>query len=235
MPHPIREMFDRIAGRYDFLNHFLSLGRDIKWRKKSIGQLGLSQTGSILDLCGGTGDFTDEAHRQLNISGKVVIADFSMGMLTEVRPKNVKGDPVQSDALRLPFKENSFDVVLCGFGMRNLSDLQKGLAEVARVLKPSGKMMVLEFFKPEGLWANFFYKILAPIFLPFVALLFGSKLGAYRYLVSSIKGFLSRREFADLCFKSDLTQVITTPLDGGLCAMVLAHKEPVEVIPWDAM
>jgi len=240
MSHPIQFMFDKISSRYDFLNHFLSLGRDRIWRKKAVLKLrAVRKTQDtpikILDLCGGTGDFAEEALRQSCSGSKALIADFSLGMIQKVIPKKISALPMQADAQILPIKTEKFDIALCGFGMRNITNLSQGLQEVLRSLKPGGHLLVLEFFAPQGLWPNFFYKVLAPLFLPAVAVLFGSQLSAYQYLVRSIKGFQNTEQFAQTCFKAGYGQVLVQPLDGGLCALVIAQKPPVEEMPWDSM
>ena len=193
MKSPVRKMFDGIASRYDFLNHFLSCYQDVLWRRycckrlkkmmaagmlveKSIGETprDLNKV-RLLDLCGGTGDFAN-TFRKILESGCVcardfvvdpaVIGDFSYGMLAEVKPKKIDAHAVQLDAMKMPFAERQFDVILNGFGMRNVPDARGALMESYRVLDEGGYLCVLEFFSPRNLFNKFFYKVLAPLFIP---------------------------------------------------------------------
>ena len=222
MKSPVRKMFDGIASRYDFLNHFLSCYQDVLWRRycckrlkkmmaagmlaeKSIDETPLSgkPRGSskvrLLDLCGGTGDFAN-TFRKIFESGCVcardfvvdpaVIGDFSYGMLAEVKPKKIDAHAVQLDAMKMPFAERQFDVILNGFGMRNVPDARGALMESYRVLDEGGYLCVLEFFSPRNLFNKFFYKVLAPLFIPVMGAFFSGKRDAYEYLVNSIIRFL---------------------------------------------
>ena len=145
-------MFDNISGNYDFLNHFLSLGIDTVWRKKAIRQLEAIHPKLILDVATGTGDFAVEALK-LN-PDKVIGIDISEGMLEVGRKKmakrglDTKIELRSGDSENLPFEQNKFDAIIVGFGVRNFENLEKGLCEMLRVLKPGGKVVVLEFSKP---------------------------------------------------------------------------------------
>ncbi|MCF0223178.1 MAG: class I SAM-dependent methyltransferase, partial [Fibrobacter sp.] len=150
MLSPVRKMFDGIAHRYDFLNHFLSLGRDIAWRKscsKMVADLCRDQGRiELLDLCGGTGDFAGTFCRYNKNCGTPVVGDFSFGMLKEVARKGIKARVVQLDAMKMPFADGQFDLIVNGFGMRNLPDAKLGLMESYRVLRQGGYICFLEFF-----------------------------------------------------------------------------------------
>jgi ubiquinone/menaquinone biosynthesis methyltransferase len=161
-----------------------------------------------------------------------VIGDFSLGMLQKAPAKKVQAHPIQSDALGLPFKSNSFSKVFCGFGVRNLSDLSQGISEVYRVLQPGGVFLVLEFFKPETPWSRFFYNGLAPVVLPPLAGIFRTPKSAYEYLVKSIRAFASVEEFKNKAFEKGFTQGYRIHCDGGVCSIVLLRKPPVPEIPW---
>ena len=146
-------MFDSISSNYDFLNHFLSLGIDIRWRRKAIKLLAPGNSKLILDVATGTGDFAIETLK-LN-PDKVIGIDISEGMLEVGRKKmkdrgyDSKIELLSGDSENLPFEENKFDAVIVAFGVRNFENLEKGLAEMYRVLKPGGRMVVLEFSKPD--------------------------------------------------------------------------------------
>ena len=140
-------MFDEIANRYDFLNHFLSCGRDIAWRRACCRELQALHPGKrLLDLCGGTGDFAATYERLGGKPDVAVLGDFSYGMLKGAAGKKMSAVPVQLDAMKTPFADETFDVILNGFGMRNLPDAKTGLRESARVLSVGGYLQVLEFF-----------------------------------------------------------------------------------------
>jgi len=218
----VREMFDRISGRYDTLNHVLSVRRDLAWRRTSVGFLPNGR-GRILDLCGGTGDFLIAARGANKASEASLVADFAYRMML---PLPSKGLPpgVQADALRLPFRDGSFDAVLCGFGMRNLDHTGDGISEVLRVLKPGGTFVTLEFFKPETPVARFFYGGVAPLLMPAAGVVFGSSREAYEYLVRSIRRFLPVGAYADLLRERGFLDPKIKTFDLGICHAVAARK-----------
>lgn len=253
-------MFDGIAGRYDFLNHFLSCFQDILWRRycckvlkrvllkdfqgesaesavqKSAVQKSAAQKGvRLLDLCGGTGDFAD-TFRKIFESGRAVkvdtaiVGDFSFGMLSQVAPKKIDAAVVQLDAMKLPFVDGQFDFVLNGFGMRNVPDAKLGLEESFRVLKCGGRLCVLEFFSPRNLFNKFFYKVLAPLFIPVMGAFFSGKRDAYEYLVNSILRFLPVDEFCDLARSTGFEVEKVKMFDGGISFGVFLRK-PLQKVP----
>jgi len=218
----VQEMFDRISGGYDTLNHVLSARRDIAWRRKAVAMLPKRQQ-RILDLCGGTGDFLIAARAAGIATAQSRVADFSFGMMV---PLPAKGLPpgIQADALKMPFKDATFDTVLCGFGMRNLDDLAGGVEEISRVLKPGGTFVTLEFFKPTTPAAKVFYGVVAPVAIPFVGKLFGSSREAYDYLVRSIRKFVPAKGYAALMADKGFQNVRVRSLDLGLCYAVAGTK-----------
>lgn len=222
MSQAVQEMFDRISGGYDTLNHVLSARRDLAWRRKAVGLLPKRQQ-RILDLCGGTGDFLLAA-RDAGIAEPLSrVADFSYGMMVPLPGKGLPAG-IQADALRMPFRDASFDAVLCGFGMRNLDDLAAGVQEVHRVLKPGGTFVTLEFFRPTTLAAKVFYGGVAPVAIPFVGKAFGSSREAYDYLVRSIRKFVPARGYAELLESRGFGDVRVAMLDLGLCYAVAGRK-----------
>lgn len=249
----IQRMFDGLANRYDFLNHFLSAGRDTLWRRKAVKTLReflpiKSEEKSayqILDLCGGTGDFWIEWNSQnqkirarsaLAHSGNCldVIADFSHPMLTvaqsklkhiSIGPKKNSGAYlVKMDALNPCLKTEYFDAVICGFGMRNLDSLQKGIAAISPLIKPGGIFLTLEFFKPTSIYTWFFYHILAPIGIPFMGWFFASKREAYQYLVQSIQRFSTVDDYQKLFLQNGYSKTKVLPCDFGISHIVIAVK-----------
>ena len=221
MSQAVQTMFDRISGRYDLLNRVLSGRRDVSWRRTAVGYLP-ERPSRILDLCGGTGDFLLAARAAGRAAPGSLVADFARGMML---PLPAKGLPsgIQADALRLPFRDGSFDAVTCGFGMRNLDDLRAGAAEVRRVLREGGVFVTLEFFRPETLVARGFYSGVAPMAIPLVGSLLGSRREAYEYLVTSIQRFARVGEYAQILSESGYRVKAIKALDFGLCHAVAAE------------
>ena len=221
-------MFDGIASRYDFLNHFLSCGQDILWRRYCCRQLKKYGAGRrLLDLCGGTGDFA-VTYEMLCVKPDVaVLGDFSFGMLKEVSGKKTVAIPIQLDAMRIPFADASFDVVLNGFGMRNVPDAKGALQESFRVLASGGYLCVLEFFAPRNPFNRFFYGILAPIFIPLFGAFFSGKKEAYEYLVNSIKRFLPVKDFCRMAAECGFQVEKVKGFNGGISYGVFLRK-PLE-------
>ena len=238
MAKAIQKMFDGIARRYDFLNHLLSAGRDKVWRKRAVARLDGREAPAVLDLCGGTGDFWKSwADRRKgnpgNARGWGVIADFSLPMLREARRKYVTGEGlggaarpalVRMDALHPCFKAGSFDVVLCGYGMRNLDSLELGLEEVRRLLGPGGVFVTLEFFRPVTAFTRFFYHRLAPLSIPLLGGWVSSRREAYAYLVQSIRGFCSVSEYLEKSRQRGFQAVFSVPCDFGISHIVIGER-----------
>lgn len=242
----IQKMFDGIAGRYDFLNRFLSAGRDRAWRKKAAERLRGRGAVRVLDLCGGTGDFwrswMDAERKQRRNPASPgpaesarplgVIADFSLPMLREARRKFLSEPSmagprpglVRMDALHPCFKEGRFDAVICAYGMRNLDSLGMGLDAVTRLLRPGGVFITLEFFRPTTLFTRFFYGVLAPLAIPVIGGLFSSRREAYAYLVDSIRRFCSVWEYRDRSRSHGFGEVDVIPCDFGISHIVTAVK-----------
>ena len=222
MSQAVQEMFDKISGRYDALNHVLSARRDLAWRRTAVGMLPPGQ-GRILDLCGGTGDFLLAARAGNKALPNSVVADFARGMMVPLPSKGLPSG-IQADALHLPFRDESFETVLCGFGMRNLDDLGTGIREVHRVLKPGGTFVTLEFFRPETFVSKAFYGAIAPLLIPAAGTVFGSSREAYEYLVRSIRRFTSVGGYATLLGESGFQSAKIVSLDFGLCSAVAARR-----------
>jgi demethylmenaquinone methyltransferase/2-methoxy-6-polyprenyl-1,4-benzoquinol methylase len=198
----VADMFNNISHKYDFLNHFLSLGIDIRWRKKAIKQLKEIAPKQILDIATGTGDFAIES-LSLN-PDKVVGVDISEGMLSVGREKLKKRKlddriTLQSgDSENLPFEDNKFDAIIVAFGVRNFENLEKGLAEMHRVLRPGGKVVVLEFSKPKSFPFKQLYNFYFKNILPLVGKTISKDSSAYTYLPESVKSFPDGDKFTNI-------------------------------------
>ncbi|MGY3054819.1 demethylmenaquinone methyltransferase/2-methoxy-6-polyprenyl-1,4-benzoquinol methylase [Pedobacter sp. UYEF25] len=214
----VATMFNNISGTYDFLNHFLSLGIDILWRKKAIKELVSIQPRVMLDVATGTGDFAFEAIKKLNPE-KVVGVDISEGMLNVAREKISQRNlqtvfSVQlGDSEGLQFEDNTFDAITVAFGVRNFENLDKGLADMYRVLKPDGKIVILEFSKPKAFPVKQAYQFYFKQVTPFFGKVFSKDKRAYEYLPESVAAFPDGNEFLNMLkevgFKATKQQELT--------------------------
>jgi demethylmenaquinone methyltransferase / 2-methoxy-6-polyprenyl-1,4-benzoquinol methylase len=231
MSEQVQKMFDGIAHKYDFLNHFLSAGRDIRWRKKAIRYLKTHQLfkteNNVLDVCGGTGDFLLETASVIPVN-KGIVLDFSRGMLNVCAQKfktleqNSFG-VVQADALHFPLDEK-YSLILNAFGMRNLDDTSLGIQEVSRFLEEKGVFITLEFFRPSHFFPRFFYESLAPLFIPLFGAVFSGKKEAYEYLIRSIRGFKTVPEYQKMIESHQMKVLSVMPCDFGIAHIVIAQK-----------
>ncbi len=195
----VAKMFDNISHKYDFLNHFLSLGIDKLWRKKAIGMLEKASSQVILDVATGTGDFALQA---MSLKpAKITGIDISEGML-EVGRKKIAARNLQhiidlktGDSENIPFPENNFDAVTVAFGVRNFENLEKGLSEIFRVLKPGGKLIVLEFSRPRKFPMKQLYNFYFKHILPRVGRAVSNDEAAYTYLPESVQAFPDGDDF----------------------------------------
>jgi demethylmenaquinone methyltransferase/2-methoxy-6-polyprenyl-1,4-benzoquinol methylase len=200
-PAAVQAMFDQLAGRYDLLNTVLSGGTDGRWRRRTAAATGLGPGGQALDVACGSGKLTAELAR-LAGTGLVVGMDFSGRMLLEAQGKEPGPLYVRGDALRLPFPDRTFDAVTIAFGLRNLADPELGLREMARVLKPGGKAVVLEFVRPRPGPLGRLYRAYLVHVLPVVGGLLSGQPRAYRYLSSTVDSYLAPEELVELARKA---------------------------------
>jgi len=220
----IREMFNQIHKRYDLLNHLMSGGRDIAWRRACCKRLPQKKEAVVLDLCGGTGDFLLSYIKRVKDCKLSIVGDFADKMLDVAAQKSPNLIPVQMDATQIPLANDSVDIILNGFGMRNIQNLDLALSEAFRVLKKGGYFATLDFFKPEKKVAKLFYQRIAPLAIPFVGMLF-SKHNAYRYLVISILNFINPLDYSAKARNAGFTLRRIRSLDGGLAHIVICEKK----------
>lgn len=220
----VREMFSGIAHRYDFLNHFLSLGLDILWRNKTVALLGDLDDKKVLDVACGTGDLSIEL---ANSSMKVTVAglDFSKEMVdigvSKVATKNLENQIhlAVGDALNIKHSDDSFDFVTCAFGVRNFVDLDRGLIEMIRVLKPGGRMAILEFTTPKNKFFAFCYGFYFTRILPVIGGFVSGKRFAYNYLPDSVYRFPGPEKITGTLEELGLGAVRFVPLTFGVCGV----------------
>jgi demethylmenaquinone methyltransferase/2-methoxy-6-polyprenyl-1,4-benzoquinol methylase len=217
----VRDMFTAIAPRYDFLNHVLSLNIDRRWRRRAVACLDWEARpdGTYLDVCAGTMDLAAELARQAGFRGSVVGADFVVPMLVRGRGKALRAVPVAADALTLPFPDASFDGAMVGFGLRNLADLDAGLREAARVLKPGARFVVLEFTTPRFAPLRAVYLLYFRHVLPAMGRVVSKHTDAYTYLPESVLAFPDPDAFAARFAAAGFRDVGYDVLTGGICAL----------------
>jgi demethylmenaquinone methyltransferase / 2-methoxy-6-polyprenyl-1,4-benzoquinol methylase len=218
----VRAMFDRIAPSYDLLNRVMTLRVDQAWRRKLLGALAPRDGEALLDLCAGTMDVADLARRRAP-GLRIVGADFSFQMLARGVQKTCL-PAAQADALALPFKAASFDLATVTFGMRNLDSWRQGLDELARALRPGGRLGVLEFFRAESAGPRAVHAAYNRLALPVLGRILSPDPEAYRYLVASMERFASRPEFEDGARGAGFRDVRGETLFPGVCGLVTAVR-----------
>jgi demethylmenaquinone methyltransferase/2-methoxy-6-polyprenyl-1,4-benzoquinol methylase len=224
----VAEMFNNISKRYDFLNHFLSLGIDRLWRKKAVKQLREIEPKSILDIATGTGDF---ALALLKLDpDEIVGVDISEGMLN-VGKEKMKKKGVDNiiklelgDSEKLQFDDNRFDALTVGFGVRNYENLEKGLSDMLRVLRPGGKAVILEFSKPKKFPIKQMFGFYSRYLIPFFGKLISKDKRAYAYLPESVEAFPEGPAFLDIMEKIGYKDLKGIPVSGGIATIYLGTK-----------
>lgn len=224
----VEQMFDNISSKYDFLNHFLSLGIDKIWRRKAVKELRLTQPKKILDIATGTGDFAI-ANLKLNPE-EIVGIDISNGMLDVGKQKMIKRNVdhivtmKQADSEALPFDEGYFDGLTVGFGVRNFENLEKGLSEMLRVLRPGGKAVILEFSKPKVFPIKQAFGFYSKYVIPVLGKNISKDEKAYAYLPESVEAFPEGKDFMDILTKLNYKNVTATTVSGGIATIYTGIK-----------
>lgn len=224
----VREMFDDISPRYDLLNHLLSFGIDRIWRRKLVNLLGSRNPETVLDVATGTGDLAI-AISKLN-PHKIVGIDISEKMLEIGRRKLVDEglneiiSLVKADAENIPFANDSFDAITVAFGVRNYEDLEKGLTEMHRVLRPGGIMLILEFSHPPSFPVKQFYSYYSRYMIPLLGRFISGNKMAYNYLPESVAAFPSGEQFLEILQKPGMKNTRQISLSMGIASIYVAEK-----------
>ena len=224
----VEQMFDNIAPTYDFLNHFLSAGIDRRWRRRAVDSIAAISPQTILDLATGTGDFAIESLRLK--PAKVIGGDISDLMMNVGRAKAQKlrvTDILEFqrvDSENMPFADNKFDAITVGFGVRNFEHLERGLGEMYRVLRPGGRVAILEVSQPQHFPMKTLYSIYFHFILPLVGRLFSKDVRAYTYLPESVSAFPQGEDFVTILNRVGFTGVRYQPLTFGIRAFYTCEK-----------
>lgn len=224
----VADMFNNIAGKYDFLNHFLSLGIDKGWRKKAIAEIAKVQPKTILDVATGTGDLAIAASK-LNPE-KIIGIDIAAQMLDVGRQKLKEKGLTElismqvGDSEALPFADNSFDAITCAYGVRNFEHLEAGLKEMCRVLRPGGKLAILEFSHPKQFPVKQGYQFYFKYILPTLGKLVSKHSTAYSYLPESVMAFPEGQRFCGILAQCGFKEPKARPLTFGITTLYTATK-----------
>jgi len=225
----VKEIFSTITGRYDFLNHLLSLRRDIAWRRFAIKKMNFFRTGRFLDIACGTGDLSINAcleHRQISVDA----VDFVFPMVKAANEKAKKSglsgriNIIQANALGLPFGDNTFDVSAMAFGIRNIPKREDALRQMLRVTVPGGQIMILEMTFIQNRLFKLLYYIYLNYLLPLMAKVFSKNAAAYYYLADSIMNFPTPEEFAALMRDAGISEVEIYPRTFGIACLYVGKK-----------
>jgi len=225
LPEPqVQAMFDRIAGVYDLMNSVMTAGLHHRWRERAADMTALSPGDRALDVATGTGDLAIELSRRVGAEGEVVGSDFSEGMLDLARRKAPELRFEHGNALALPYDDDTFDAATVGFGARNFSDLPQGLREMARVVRPGGRVVILEITAPERPPLSLFFRLWFDRIVPLLGRVAGDS-DAYSYLPSSVRRFPNARGLAAAMSAVGMVDVRWLLTAGGIIAI---HAGTVE-------
>ena len=220
----VKEMFDNVSPKYDFLNRLLSARIDVLWRNKAIKIIAAENPNKILDVATGTGDLAIALAKKIP-NAQITGFDLSAGMLaygkTKVKKNHLDNriEMIQGDAENMPFEDNTFDIVTAGFGVRNFEDLEKGLLEFQRVLKPGGKVVILEFSQPQGFPMKQLYHFYSFKILPTIGKIFSKDARAYTYLPESVMAFPYGKEVVSILEKLNFKQAKYQKLTFGIASI----------------
>ncbi len=224
----VADMFNNIAGKYDFLNHFLSMGIDKGWRKKAIAEINKVQPKAILDVATGTADLAIAA----SITGARSITGVDIAdQMLEVGRKKVAAQNLSSvitlqhgDSESMPFADNSFDAITCAYGVRNFEHLEAGLSEMCRVMRPGGKLAILEFSHPKQFPVKQLYRFYFRYILPTLGKLVSKHSSAYTYLPESVMAFPEGKVFTETLTRCGFKEAKARPLTFGITTLYTATK-----------
>jgi demethylmenaquinone methyltransferase/2-methoxy-6-polyprenyl-1,4-benzoquinol methylase len=220
----VQAMFDRIASVYDLMNSVMTVGLHHRWRSRAADLAAVGPGDRVLDVASGTGDLAIELARRVGDSGEVIGSDFSEGMLELARAKAPGLRFEQANALDLPYDDDSFDAATVGFGARNFSDLPQGLREMARVVRPGGRVVILEITTPERPPLSWFFRLWFDRLVPLLGRFAGDS-DAYTYLPSSVRRFPNARGLGAALAAVGLVDVRWVLTAGGIIAI---HAGTVE-------
>ena len=227
----IQNFFSKIAYKYDFLNNILSFGIHHIWKKKAINLLGLRPGETIIDICGGSGDLSKLSSKAVGYNGATILYDLNWDMIKvgRLRLKDIKFKDriffLQGNAEKISFPDNVFDAVIIGFGIRNLSEMEDGLSEMYRILKPNGRIMCLEFSKPKSFLLNYFYNLYSLYLIPQIGWIISGSKSAYNHLVQSIRNFPLPDELSDILKKVGFSKTSYQLLFNGVAAIHIGYKK----------
>ena len=226
----VQKIFNAIAQKYDLMNKIMSMGMDEGWRRLAVKQVNAQPGMHVLDMCCGTGRITFALNRVVGEEGAVTALDFSENMIAiaeqTFRSKGIRGNIqfIRGDAMNLPFPDNAFDGAIVGWGLRNLSDFRQGIRELARVVKPGGRVVSLEMAKPSLPVYREVYWLYFEIIVPLMGKIFAKKASAYRYLYESAREFPAQTELARIFAECGLEETGYKNLAGGVVAIVSGTK-----------
>jgi demethylmenaquinone methyltransferase/2-methoxy-6-polyprenyl-1,4-benzoquinol methylase len=231
-PKLVQDHFSSSAARYDLMNTVMSLGVHHRWRRTAIKMMGLQAGDHVLDVCGGTADLSILAARAIGPTGRVTLYDFNRSMMEAGRPKVVRASLagriryVQGDAQEIALASGQFDAAMVGFGIRNLTNPERGFEEMHRVLRPGGKLMCLEFSRPTSAWFRRLYDLHSFLYMPLVMRTLGRSMPSYTYLPESIRTFPLPDEVTDTLERIGFAHVTYRSLTNGISVAHVGVKGP---------
>jgi len=226
----ISHLFNSIASKYDLMNTLLSFGLHYFWKNFAVKSLRVQARERVIDICGGTADLTLLAAKAIGPNGRAILYDFSWAMIEVGKIKaarnshRLKINFVQGNAEEISFSSGYFDKAMVGFGLRNLAQMEKGLKEIYRILKPGGKLMVLEFSQPTAIWFKWLYDLYSSHFIPFLGKIIAGSRPAYVYLPNSIRLFPPPDQLSAVLKRIGFSEVTYRRLTNGIATVHIGVK-----------